>query len=41
MRAIPGDFDHTAVAAIDGRLDAIVGDDSATILLAIESGSRA
>lgn len=41
MRAIPADFDATTVAAIDGRLDGIVRDDHANILLAIESGSRA
>jgi uncharacterized protein len=41
MRTIPAGFDAAAVAAIDGRLDAIVGDEGASLLLAIESGSRA
>jgi predicted nucleotidyltransferase len=41
MREIPADFDPATVAAIDGRLDSIVRDEHATILLAIESGSRA
>lgn len=41
MRAIPGDFDPVAVAAIDSRLDGIVTVGHAAILLAIESGSRA
>ena len=38
---MPADFDAATVAAIDGRLDGIVRDDHANILLAIESGSRA
>ncbi|MFA6117062.1 MAG: nucleotidyltransferase domain-containing protein [Sphingomonas sp.] len=41
MRSIPGDFDAATVAAIDGRLEAIVHDDRVAMPLAIESGSRA
>lgn len=41
MRSIPDSFDPPIVAAIDGRLDSIIGDGHVAIPLAIESGSRA
>lgn len=41
MRSIPDDFDSGEVAAIDGRLNAILRDEHVAIPLAIESGSRA
>jgi uncharacterized protein len=41
LRTLSADFDPAVVAAIDARLDAIAYEHHATVLLAIESGSRA
>ncbi len=41
LRSIPDDFDPAAATAIDTLLDAVERDNSARILFAIESGSRA
>ena len=41
MRSIPADFDSEAVAAIDGRLEAVRRQDKVATPLVIESGSRA
>ena len=41
LRLLGPDFDSAVVATIDGRLDAARRDHNATILLAVESGSRA
>jgi hypothetical protein len=41
LRTLSADFDPAVVAAIDARLDAIAHEHHATVLLAIESGSRA
>jgi len=41
LRSLDPGFDPAAVAAIDARLRAVVEDEAATVLLAVESGSRA
>ncbi len=41
LRAIPETMDRNAVAQIDARLDAIRKEHAVSVLLAIESGSRA
>jgi predicted nucleotidyltransferase len=41
IRALGSDFDPAAVAAIDARLQAVAQHERATVLLAVESGSRA
>ena len=41
MRTLAPDFDPAVVAAIDARLDAVRREHHSTVLLAIESGSRA
>ncbi|UGT42020.1 nucleotidyltransferase domain-containing protein [Nocardia yamanashiensis] len=41
LRSIPSEMDPAVVATIDGELDRIERDDQVSVLLAIESGSRA
>ena len=41
LRHLASDFDPTVVAAIDARLAAVAQEHHATVLLAVESGSRA
>lgn len=41
LRAVPGSFDPSVVATIDVQLDTVARDEGVTILLAVESGSRA
>ena len=41
LRSIPADYDTRALAGIDSRLRAIVGESRVAMVLAIESGSRA
>lgn len=41
LRTLGPDFDPAVVAAIDTRLAAVARDHHATVLLAVESGSRA
>jgi hypothetical protein len=41
LRSLGTDFDPVVVAAIDARLRSLADRDNASVLLAVESGSRA